>query len=394
MTSLYYDLKPINLPIESSVRREPPRPLESRQENYESLFDFKMLFADVIVDQGKLVAVGAPPLNLEQDLKEASYTLNGQKIGSPSIEHRSLCSVYHFDVSAEPGDELVINNIDGQLSGIVQESRNYFFEGSDVLLALQKDNDLEWIAYWALHHSLVSGINAVLLYDNGSENYSCEELEAVLSCVPGIERVMICSSDCPYGPTGGPDGKWDSNFGQLVHYEHARRFALRKARTVLVNDIDEIVGVTGSRSVVERVLDSEYPALGIPRLNVLNLLREDFTEQDVRAHNVYGYVRKARPRLHGKYIAKPADLAENAQFNAHIIRNAKLEKIPDDEMMCGNFVGVSTTWRTGKFSTRNNMRAPGKTEVALEPVLVRSMDSIAEQWNALLAELHGKNLVG
>lgn len=393
MHSHLYKLNPCNLPGEARIERKPPRPLESRQENYEELFDYKMLFADVFVDEGKLVAVGAPPLNLEPLLTSATYTLNGNSIKAPEIEHRSLCSVYHFNVPAGLGDNLKISGFGTDISGKVEASQSSFFNGCDVILALQKDNDLEWIAYWALHHSLVSGINAILLYDNGSENYTCEHLMEVLSCVPGIDRIAICSSNCPFGPTGGPDGIWDSSFGQLVHYEHARRFWLRKSRTVLVNDIDEIIGVGGDFTVVERALTSDRSAVGIPRLNVLNLLRDGFTEQDIRAHNVYGYVRKARPKLHGKYIAKTGELTEDSQFNVHLIRNAQFEKIPESDMICGNFVGVSKTWRTGKFSNRKNMRSRGNIEVALEPQLIRSMDSIASEWEKLLKVLQDKQLI-
>ena len=393
MNSHLYRLSPMVLSDEDQIERQPPRPLQSRQENYEQLFDYKMLFADVFVDEGKLVAVGAPPLNLEPLLRSASFTLNERAIAAPDIEHRSLCATYHFNVFAEAGDILKISGLGKDISGKVQGSEGKFFDGCDVLLALQKDNDLEWIAYWALHHSLVSGVNSILLYDNGSENYTCDHLLEVLTCVPGIERVVVCSSDCPFGPTGGPDGIWDSSFGQLVHYEHARRFWLRNSRTVLVNDIDEIVGVGGNFSVVERALESNKPAVGIPRLNVLNLLRDGFTEEDVRAHNVYGFVRKARPKLHGKYIAKPKELGDSAQLNVHLIRNTQIERADESELICGNFVGVSKTWRTGKFSSRRNMRTPGEIEVSPEPELIRSMDSIATDWEKLLEELRKKKLL-
>lgn len=393
MNSHLYRLSPMILSDEDQIERQPPRPIESRQDNYEQLFDYKMLFADVFIDGEKLVAVGAPPLNLEPLLMKASFTLNGRAIAAPEIEHRSLCAVYHFNVPAEAGDILTISGLGKDISGEVRGSECGFFSGCDVLLALQKDNDLEWIAYWALHHSLVSGVNSILLYDNGSESYTCERLLEVLSFVPGIERVMVCSSHCPFGPTGGPDGMWDSSFGQLVHYEHARRFWLREARTVLVNDIDEIVGVGGNSSVVEKALASEKPAVGIPRLNVLNLLRDDFTEEDVRAHNVYGFVRKARPKLHGKYIAKPTQLGESAQLNVHLIRNTQFERVSESEMICGNFVGVSKTWRTGNFSSRRNMRTPGDIEVSPEPKLIKSMDSIAQEWENLLEVLLKKKLI-
>ena len=96
MTSMSYALTPVQLPEGATIRREPPRPVASRQDNYDELFDFDMIFADVFVDQGMLVAVGAPPLNLEKEILEANYKLDGKKIAPPTIEQRSLCSVYLF----------------------------------------------------------------------------------------------------------------------------------------------------------------------------------------------------------------------------------------------------------------------------------------------------------
>ncbi|MDC7109707.1 hypothetical protein [Corynebacterium afermentans] len=393
MTSMSYALTPVQLPEGATIRREPPRPVASRQDNYDELFDFDMIFADVFVDQGMLVAVGAPPLNLEKEILEANYKLDGKKIAPPTIEQRSLCSVYLFQEQVNEGSVLEIEGLGGRITTRVAKNHSSYFAGKDVLLALQKDNDLEWIAYWALHHSMVSGINAVLLYDNGSTSYGVEELLETLEQVPGIDRVMVCSSNCPFGPTGGPDGIWDSNYGQLVHYEHARRFALRESRSILVNDIDEIVGIGTGESVVGRLLDSPRPAIGIPRVNVLNVLRPGYTESDVRAHNVYGYVRSEQSRLHGKYAVKTQEMDDTAQLNVHIIRNTKFEKIRSDELVCGNFIGVSKTWRTGRFETRRNSSLDDRIQTEIETTLTGSMDGIAEEWNLLLGRLQDKGLV-
>ena len=393
MNSMSYELTPVNLPEGSELRREPPRPKASRQDNYDELFDYHMVFADVFVDRGELVAVGAPPLNLEKEILEASYRLDGRKIAPPIVEQRSLCAVYSFHEQANEGSVLEIEGLGGQLVTRVAGNQSPFFAGKDVLLALQKDNDLEWIAYWALHHSLVSGVNAILLYDNGSASYSVEDLQVTLEQVPGIDRVMVCSSNCPFGPTGGPDGIWDSNYGQLVHYEHARRFALRESRSILVNDIDEIIGSGRAANVVNRLLDSPQAAIGIPRVNVLNILRPGYGEDDVRAHNVYGYVRSARPKLHGKYAVKTQEMTESAQLNVHLIRNTRFEKIDEREFICGNFVGVSKTWRTGRFDTRRNVLLDDRIEAELETMLTESMDSIAGEWEDLRHILIQKGLV-
>lgn len=392
METSVYDLVPVCLPESSEYFRIPPRPKASQQENYQDLFDFRMLFADVFLDRGRLAAVGAPPLNLREGLANANYYLNGKAIKPPKIEDRSLCAVYLFDESADIGDEFRIEAFGCVWNAKLQDNRSDFFKGNDVLLAVQKDNRLEWVAYWALHHSIVSGVDAILLYDNGSTTYGADDLIKVLELVPGLDKVLVCSSECPFGPTGGADGIWDSNYGQLIHYEHARRTSLRASRSVLVNDIDELIGVPGGGTVIERLTKSAKPAIGIPRTNILNVLRPGFTEEDTRAHNVYGYRRNPMTRLHGKYAAKTQELSENAQLNVHLIRHTRFEKIEAGEMICGNFVGVSTTWRTGKFETRRNVKK-GDLDVSLVKPLTSSMDSIDDQWDQLLHRLKSEGLV-
>lgn len=393
MKSTIFNLNSLEIPVDSKICREAPRPVESRQENYEDLFDDRMIFADVFIDGGKLTAVGAPPLNLVSELRASKFYLNGVEIGQPTIEPKSLCAVYHFDVSASEGDQLRIEGSDYAAEAAVSENLSNFFLGRKVLLALQKDNDLAWIAYWALHHSIVSGVDSILLYDNYSQRYTPEEIVRVLEKIPGIERVMICESDCPFGPTGGPDGIWDSSFGQLVHYEHARRFALRRAQAVLVNDIDELIGTDMDESVMDYFLAREIPALGLQRLNVLNILRDGFTEDDLRTHEVYGYVRKSRPKLHGKYLVRPDLLSEEAQLNVHLVRNTKIQRADESMMICGNFVGVSKTWRTGSFDDRRNVKRTGNIEVETEKLLVECLDRVAPVWHKVLQELNSGQLL-
>lgn len=126
---------------------------------------------------------------------------------------------------------------------------------------------------------------------------------------------------------------------------------------------------------------------------MLNLLRDGFSEGDVRAHNVYGFVRKSRPKLHGKYIAKPKELGDSAQLNVYLIRNTPIERADESELICGNFVGVSKTWRTGMLSSRRNMRTAGEIEVSPKPELIKSMDPIATDWKKLLEALQKKKLL-
>ena len=126
------------------------------------------------------------------------------------------------------------------LSCTVGSSHLDVFGDKNVLVTLSRDNDLEVIRKWIELHISANKIDAVIFVDNKSSQYSKEELLDTLSGIKGLDVSYLIDWSHLYGPTGGPNQKWDSDFGQHQVWEWTRRRFLEKARTVTVSDVDEL----------------------------------------------------------------------------------------------------------------------------------------------------------
>lgn len=140
----------------------------------------------------------------------------------------------------------------------VRPRQAHLFAGRRVLVALSKDNPLDWIRDWATYHAAVHGTDAVIIYDNGSSAYGLEELAATLAAVPGILASAVVIWTYPFGASQPP---FRGNFCQTGMLDHCRRQFAPAARSVLNVDIDELV--VGPGSIYDAIETSDWSALRI-----------------------------------------------------------------------------------------------------------------------------------
>ena len=86
----------------------------------------------------------------------------------------------------------------------VNESHAGLLADRRVLVTVFKDYPLPWIRDWATFYVRLHGADAVLLYDNGSESYTSDDVAAALSDIPGLREVVIVSWPFRYGMGGRP----------------------------------------------------------------------------------------------------------------------------------------------------------------------------------------------
>src|SRR5699024_1985934 len=144
------------------------------------------------------------------------------------------------------------------------------FAGRRVLVTQSRDNPLPWIARWVDHHVATQGIDAVLFYDNGFCDYTVDDLRALMRSRPGLGSFAVVDCPYPWGPTGGPDAIWDSDFGQHGSWEHAWRRLCRSAETLTFGDVDELI-VGAVPTVTERALASPVGLCSYARRSILNI---------------------------------------------------------------------------------------------------------------------------
>ncbi|CAM3240367.1 hypothetical protein [Corynebacterium gottingense] len=385
---MIYSPNRVVLPDTGNFKRVPPRKPADRQSNYLERFDFDTIFSDVFIQDGRVWMIGPPFLNLESELRASTFKWNWVDV-SPDVKFENLnrMSRASFPVSFDNG----ILEIEGSLGYWrldVDTPPVRQYENANILVTQQQDNRLEWIAYWAFYNAQVNGVNAVVLYDNCSENYSPEMLDQVLSRVPGIEHHIVVRWDTPFGATGGPNNVWDSDFGQHISWEHCRRSFASGARTVCVIDIDELPICPNGEKLSEKLTASTKPALHFKRQPIRQYANR-VSCVDLRAHECFSLGETRGAWLATKFIYSPNRIPDDAQLLVHRIRGIEQDAEPEEEVFAGHFDGIRVRWRRDEkqpiplFKNREDIVESAEPVDSFDTVF----DDLAGQWNSLSHDL-------
>lgn len=131
------------------------------------------------------------------------------------------------------------------------------FAGRNVLMAISKDNPVEWIEDWARYHISAHGADGLLLIDNGSSLYSPAALQGRLAAIPGLAVCRVIPAPFPYGGPGGGRLHLPAKFLQTSMFNLAQLRFLHRARAVLSVDIDELVW-PGAGSIFDAAAGSAF----------------------------------------------------------------------------------------------------------------------------------------
>ena len=344
-------LSPCVIPDACALRRDPPRPPELRNATYASQFDWKTVFYDTYRVGGWVVLQGPPLLNLKAsvlaqrvfrdfrfDLYERQHAMDiwirpGRRHGMASIP-----------VDEDFGGGALAINPDGA----------DLFAGRRVILTLSRNNEIRWISDWIRYHHRVHGTEAVLLYDNDSSKYTATELQAELRAAhPGL-LIMVVAWPFKYGPQGGGSGAvngvetpWDSEFCQTGALQHARFRFLRKARSVLNCDIDELVMMEGRRSVHET---AERSLLGVAYFGGawIGNATSSQTPPEMRRHGHFVYLAQEHIHLRcpDKWCAVPRrSLRGMHTWRPHMIVNLPARFASPRTLSYRHFKPISDNWK-------------------------------------------------
>lgn len=307
------EVSPMVLPAASALRREPPRPAEHRQAAYERQFDDVTLFYDVFRVGRRIRMVGPPLFNLEQAVvggltasnrPATLHTTRLDRVQRSSVNDRRR---KHAAVEFAPDA--------GRCSAIIGADLAPTFRGRKVLLTLSRDNDLEWIRDWARFHARLHGIDAVLLYDNGSTAYPICELRQALEDVTDLDIAAIVRWPFKYGPLGGPAKHWDSDFCQYGALEHAKWRLLRSAAGVVNADIDELVLSPAGRTVFDYARSNG--GLVLYSGTYIEAIADGAAAKS--CYGPYAYQNAHQPPCPKKWCLLPARVPARAQWRVHVV---------------------------------------------------------------------------
>lgn len=248
------DPSPAFLPAGSSLRRLPRRPERARPADFTAAFEDRALYYDAFwhADGERVLLVGPPPVNLAGQYRKARFTALPSRASLRSRRHPSLSVMTTELRNVPPGTHsIVMDFADEKLTIPVGASLVPDFAGKRLLFTMNRDNDLDWIRFWATHHASRHGTDAVILFDNGSTRYGLSDIAETLASVPGLAKICIPSWPWAFGRTDKAvsiNPYW-AHFLQIASMTVVLRRMGAGAEAILNCDIDELAHAPDGASV-------------------------------------------------------------------------------------------------------------------------------------------------
>lgn len=339
----------------------PPRPVfardvvsrpERQTGNFRDEYDFHTLFYDAFYSRsrGALCLICPPLLNLKPLFCGGQWSTDGKPLRISALHaHKRFVEVWMRGVVAPREVRFRNRDIDARIPVSPEEPN--LFAGLNCVVTKSRNNDLRWIRDWADYHVKVHGLEAVILFDHGSDRYTVQDVEETLLSVPGIKRAVVIPSPYPFGPTTDDNAL----FLQVAELNIARLRFLSRAAGVLVCDIDELIAPTSEGSVFE-----------IARRSLLGyaLFKGSWRYPDVedgdpmRAHSDHTLRRIGQPDCSTKYCIVPSGLAGAVHWDIHgAIRGTLKPHLVTSRLHYWHCYGISTGWKIDRSDVNHHNMA-------------------------------------
>ncbi|MEM8556065.1 MAG: hypothetical protein AAGF71_14720 [Pseudomonadota bacterium] len=250
------------LPDTMEPKRRHARKGDRQTPHYLETYDRSTLFYDCVYqeDAGHYLFTAPRFLNLWAEFRDR-IRYNGEPVRDLK---RRRTPKYEQVLLSAPLGEMALDLPGGAHPIVPRLDISDMFAGLNAVVTMNKDNDLSWVRDWLLYLVTQHGLEAVLIFDNGSRDYPLEALADAMAGVDGIKAAAVVLADFPYGPRDSGQGfELRPKFLQPAVINIARTDILRKSRAVLGVDIDEVVLRRGGDSVFDRAVKTWAGAVKI-----------------------------------------------------------------------------------------------------------------------------------
>jgi hypothetical protein len=260
---------PIALPANAETTRRPRRSQQARTQKFSDAFDAHQLFYDVFwhADGKRILAIGPAPYNLKPSIRDARWT--ALPLGTElHAKTRISLSTMTVELTNVPPETHAVQFEMGALRWTVPVQPNLGHQANDarVLFTMSKNNDLNWIRYWADWHVRLHGTDTVYLFDNGSDAYGVNDVERTLAGVEGLKSFSVISFPHKFGGTdpGVKINPYWAHFAQISSMGIVLRRLAPMARGILNCDIDELAHAPSGQSLYDVVETTREGLLILP----------------------------------------------------------------------------------------------------------------------------------
>jgi len=381
---------PVTLPDGHSLRRLPRHAtLPRRSPAFFEQFDDRVLYYDCFrTSDGAVGLIGPNPMNLLVLLERARFTAMPEGIpvdvrhytGEPS----RVPTLYTL-LSGVPATSthLEIRIEDLSLSVAIGPDISARLAGRRVMTTMNRDNPLEWVEDWCRWHSVMHGIDAVVLFDNASQTYGPTALrEAALRGLRdgvGAPEVIVVEWPFRFGPYD--PGVVFRPYWAVMSQQASMLLSLRKyaryAEMLLNCDVDELVGGIDIFDALQHTVEGALRLKGrwiLPTASHLSAIPV--------GHLAYGNTHRnpLKSFCSDKWAIHPtASQSENPELVLKFHRVVGMKSEADPKHPFYHFKAISTGW---KDQTRIKRRTLSHMQKSHEP-LARDREIFMQRWSSL-----------
>jgi hypothetical protein len=310
-------------------------------------FDWDNAWYDAIQVNSSTILLIGPPLYNDKNWIKSNVIFQDDSGNSLPFQFGELDRVCYTAITTNKYLSSISMISNGHSIQIPINRNNGNMNGKKVMFTLQKNNPIPWIQQWITYHTKVHGVDGFLIYDNGSTDYTLEELERNLQ---GLSTyIKIVSWPYPYGPQGSDNAPWDSDYGQYVMFEHAKWRYLTNALLVLNNDIDEFIVTNGIdlNSIMTHLQNNQiqclrYKGIWIEPYDIVKNQSADvepFNSRDIR--NYYCTDPNNHRGIGYKWMLTPSNQSISYQWLVHHVNGQMMES---DQLFYGHYLALNTNW--------------------------------------------------
>jgi hypothetical protein len=209
-----------------------------------------LIYDAVWLEQDKVVRLFFPkPLAFQSHLQAAIWRIDSK---AQRLKRPRRYAVYEtLDVPCDIYPNTIELCVAGHVQQIMVNRADYGrFAGRNVLYTQSKDDDLMWIRSWVVAHQRNHGVDAVLIGNNNSTSYTSEKLHETIAGIDGIAVADVIDVPLRYGPLP----RSATNAGRLAFLQTALQNIvhsrwMRRARGIILCDVDELVATNNGRSI-------------------------------------------------------------------------------------------------------------------------------------------------
>jgi len=354
------------LPSDCGFIRQPTRAPDLRHGDFWERYDATTVIYDLFrtADPEMLLAICPPLHNLEQDL---ALRFRAEPSGEPCrFTRQTRVNCDRLWISVPRGTERVVAETTiGEVPLIPGPDMTDAFRDRRVVFTLSKDNDLVWIRDWAAYYARVHGVDAVVVYDNGSTRYSCADIEAALATVPELAVFAVIDWPFRYGPADYRRdltvGLGDCDYCQAGALEHAARRMFSQAAAVINMDIDELLYAIDDIALFDALRGSQS---GYLHIHGHWVEATPDNPSPTRRHAAYSKSVRHEPPLSQstKWVVDPRRLHPDAFWDIHHMRGADVDR-SSVQFRFGHFRALNTNW---DLHVHNTVGTTLRTEAAPE----------------------------